>query len=61
MKTARCVNEIVSNSARLSDPPEGPRTIFISHALANGHTGFLVGVLQDHDLGQLDTEPAIPS
>lgn len=31
-------------------------TIFVSHTLADCDTSFLIGVLQYHDLGQLDAE-----
>jgi hypothetical protein len=32
------------------------RTIFIAYGLANGDGRFLVGVLHDEDLGQLDAQ-----
>jgi hypothetical protein len=32
------------------------RTIFVSHTFTDCNTGLLVGVLQDHDLGQLNAE-----
>lgn len=54
--------EIISNGYNVCrdsrpDPTEGRRTIFVSHTLANCHAGLLVGILQDHDLSQLDAEP----
>lgn len=32
-------------------------TIFVPDALSDCDTGLLVGVLQDHNLGQLNSEP----
>lgn len=34
----------------------GSRTILVTHALADGDAALVVGVLQDHDLGQLNAE-----
>ena len=36
-------------------------TVFVSHRLANGHRGLLVGVLEHQDLGEFDAESASPS
>lgn len=33
------------------------RTIFISHRFTDGYAGLLVGILQDHDLCELDAQP----
>lgn len=32
-------------------------TVFISNRFPNGYRSFLIGVLQDHDLCELDTQP----
>jgi hypothetical protein len=32
------------------------RTIFVAHTFTDCDTGFLIGVLQDHNLGQFNTK-----
>ena len=43
----------VVGAGRLQD-----ENILVSYTLANGDAGFLVRVLEDHNLGQLDAKPA---
>ena len=41
------------------DVRKDPVTIFVSDGFANCDGGFLVGVLQDHDFGEFDTEATV--
>jgi hypothetical protein len=37
-------------------PKWDAHTIFVAHTFTDCYTGLLVGVLQDHNLGQLNSE-----